>query len=379
MSRCLLALLVLGASVACSSLDHYEIEAPVAGMGDLGAEEGIDLLVVHGMGGFAPGNPEPILRAVAESRAWTEALEPEDEHLEEGERYYGRIRRHEWSDAAGVPRGRAVVFYWTGTTQRAKELYLGDDLDAEAEARREPLNHALKRDFIVKKVPDLALYLGRHRAAIHRGLRRAFESIVEKDSGRPLAIVTYSLAARIVIDLLASLVESPRLEDRELGAAVFDRLGYMGCLSNQIALLEMLDFEYEAVSSDPEAALQPVLSPALRRFDQELRQRELERGSAPLAIVAISDPNDLLSFGIPPWLHAALPGRFVNAWISVARTSFWIPFLATFARPDTAHRDYALVPEVRRLLIEGERVRVTPPPPADRGEAGRTEALPARP
>ncbi|MEZ6194997.1 MAG: hypothetical protein R3F20_04595 [Planctomycetota bacterium] len=359
LSGVLLLALALG---ACGSLDHFEVEAPVPGFAQVAAAEGpLDLLVLHGMGGFYGDDPAPVLDAFAEATGVLAAGEPEDEHVAEGSHYFGRIRRHEFAGPAGAAAGepapiaaRAFVVYWTGVTQGPKDLYLDYDRGGAESARREGLNDELKRTFVDKNVPDLALYLGRHRAAIHRGLRRAFERVVEEGApDRALAIVSYSLGARIVVDLLHDLSTSPLAEDRALASAVFDRLRYFAMLSNQLGMLELVDFDYETSAPDPESDLAIALSPALRTFDAELRRREGASGRGTMPVLAVTDPNDLISFAIPPWMQAAFPGRFVNAWVSVATTSWWIPFVPRFARPDTAHREYSQRPAVQGLLAFG--------------------------
>lgn len=364
-------------------MERFEVEAPVPGIETIARPTGVDLLVVHGMGGFPYGNPDTILASLRSSLNWVEPESWRDEHLEEGSRAYGRVRRHDYVDAEGTSSGKAIVYYWTSVTAGPKELYLGYDKSDGAGERRASINHALKRDFVVKNVPDLALYLGRHRAAIHQGLRRALELLAEGDAKRPIAIVTYSLGARIVVDLLADLAASSLEADRDLAARVFDRLRYVAFLSNQFALLELLEFDYARAAEredDPASPLVARVSPALRRFDEELRRREAREGRATMPIVAVSDPNDLLSFEIPPWMRERLPGRFVNARVSVEDNAIWIPFVGDLVRPDRAHRGYAQSTAVLRLLMDGDalspetpRLRHHPRP------APETEALPASP
>ena len=72
-----------------------------------------------------------------------------------------------------------------------------------------------------------------------------------------------------------------------------------------------------------------------------------------LSIVAVSDPNDLFSYPIPPYVKQQFPATFVNAVVSVAKTGYWIPTEGYVINPILAHTGYGQDPEVIKLIIDG--------------------------
>ena len=73
-------------------------------------------------------------------------------------------------------------------------------------------------------------------------------------------------------------------------------------------------------------------------------------------IVAISDPNDLLSYRIPDWLKKELPQiPFVNVTTSVVRSALIIPFVGTVADPAAAHQNYGQDKCLLDLIVNGHK------------------------
>jgi len=82
-----------------------------------------------------------------------------------------------------------------------------------------------------------------------------------------------------------------------------------------------------------------------------LRQRgssDQRRVPAPLTLVAFTDPNDVLSYTLPPERYASERVKVFNILVSNAPT--WLGLLE---RPDSAHLDYLKNPDVGRLMACG--------------------------
>lgn len=70
-------------------------------------------------------------------------------------------------------------------------------------------------------------------------------------------------------------------------------------------------------------------------------------------IIAFSDPNDPLSYPIPPDLCQAHPDVFLDVITSVARTAFWLPGFGRITDPITEHTGYGRDDRIIELILEG--------------------------
>lgn len=84
-------------------------------------------------------------------------------------------------------------------------------------------------------------------------------------------------------------------------------------------------------------------------LQQLLRQRRPQAAASPLTLVAFTDPNDLLSYTLPPERYAAQGVTVYNIIVSNAPS-----YLGLLERPDLAHLDYLSNPDVGRLIACGQ-------------------------
>ena len=87
-------------------------------------------------------------------------------------------------------------------------------------------------------------------------------------------------------------------------------------------------------------------------------------------IVAFSDPNDLLSYAIPPrfgdeFIDSRLCPQIVNVTVNVASVTV-LPVIGAFADPLTAHNDYEADERVIGLITNGIGTGKTAPAVATR-------------
>ena len=106
-----------------------------------------------------------------------------------------------------------------------------------------------------------------------------------------------------------------------------------------------------------DTALKAIVSARARHNERARVRMRTGNLDKPITLIAFTDPNDLLSYRIPPDHAAALGlGVFVvNVIASNADTYAWYA-----ENPYPAHTDYDKNPDVLRLLFDGsERSRVT--------------------
>ena len=87
-------------------------------------------------------------------------------------------------------------------------------------------------------------------------------------------------------------------------------------------------------------------------------------------IVAFSDPNDLLSYAVPPrfaeeFIDSRLCPQVVNVTVNVAPVTS-APVIGTFANPLAAHNDYEADERVIGLITNGIGTGKTAPAVATR-------------
>jgi hypothetical protein len=120
-------------------------------------------------------------------------------------------------------------------------------------------------------------------------------------------------------------------------------------LANQLPLLCLGDLEQPLESG----AKLPATCEWLQRFAEVRKETgEAQSRRLVLAVIAFSDPNDLLSYPIPMAVRGFEDMRLVNVDLHVAKWSF----LGVFTNPIQAHEGYWTDPAVVHLIACGHGV-----------------------
>jgi hypothetical protein len=346
--------------------------APGAGQG---GRKTIKVLMVHGIGvhkpGYAAGLAENLARAlqmnVRGERAKT--LRMRQDELFPGESLGElRVTRYANSDDS-----REMQFYeltWSGITEPEKAL-LDYDSSAEQAHRRATLNHSIKL-FSNSHVPDPIIYLGHSReriqASVGQSLCWVFSSNYDKlpeqgdaycsprdpgflsDLDDSYAFLSHSLGSRVLMDSLerlggitrefASRYERMRVASAQLREKDFPV--YM--LSNQLTLLQL-------------GRDRPTVSGQFGAYCEAGGANEKDRMFRRLNIMAFSDPNDILSYSVPPdfvdqYLDSRLCPTMTNVSINIAHVASLFG-LGEIANPMTAHAGYENDERVIQLIAYG--------------------------
>jgi ABC-type amino acid transport substrate-binding protein len=249
--------------------------------------------------------------------------------------------------------GRSLAWYelsWYPLIQDIKQAKLG--YDSVGTSRRAPINQFLKKNLMNERLADPVLYLGLYGAPIRTAVKqsiciamggslttvnakeRCADLSVPEDTG--LAIVTRSLGSKITFDAISEL----RGDDPAAAEQLAAKTTGVYFLANQLPLLELAEegrsrvFDLSAVST------------VLQNF-VALRARRADAVAPTIEFVAISDPNDLLSYALPP---TKIDGaHLVNVSARIGR-EFGLGIVANPLQAHTGHTDNA---QVRGLLING--------------------------
>jgi len=253
--------------------------------------------------------------------------------------------------AGGTVRFHALV--WSPLTAALKHQLdydmTGNPSDCTAagacKPKRASLNGYVKDNLLNDCLADAVIYQGESHIPIRDAMVRTISQVIDNhpDSEAPLVVVAESLGSKMLFDALSAMLESWQPQTRALGQQAARRLGLLFMAGNQLPILGLADQVPALRASPPQDALQHFLD--LRRRQPNRRTEALQR----LAIVAFTDPNDLLSYRLLPARYAA-PDVAV-ADVLVSNDSSWFGLIEN---PMTAHLDYLANPDVGTMIACGE-------------------------
>jgi hypothetical protein len=218
----------------------------------------------------------------------------------------------------------------------------------ECKPKRASLNGYIKDKLLNDCLSDAMIYEGASRDAIRDAMVESVSRIIESNPNgdRTLAVVAESLGSKILFDALSSMLESRQPRTQALGQQAARRLGLLYMAGNQLPILDLsrqdIERRPDTRTTGPQDALQRFLE--LRRRQAAPRAESVAR----LAVVAFTDPNDLLSYRLLPARYAAPDVAVADVLVSNART-----WLGLVENPVTAHLDYLANQEVADLIACG--------------------------
>ncbi len=267
-------------------------------------------------------------------------------------------------------RTREVLFYeltWSDIAEPARKA-LEFDESGEHTFRRTGINKFMK-SFFNSHMPGPLIYVGNSRRDIQTAVQQSFcwatigdwhdlasETETPCDLTDPrrtkylqeddFAVITHSLGSRIVVDMIQEIGREERknIKLREFLNVLRKKRVPVYMLANQLPLLQ-LGREPITVRN----RIGDYCSPSGRHYSK--------RQLGELAIYAFSDPNDLLSYVIPPrfaeqYIDSRLCPRVTNIVLNVAKPISLFG-VSDFANPIEAHNGYDNDSRVIGLITRG--------------------------
>lgn len=343
------------------------------------------VLMVHGVGDHIPGYSTEFLEKLAkELNLNSRSGDPKNISLTAPlypDQSLGNLRI---THLLNEDTGKKLTFYeltWSEIS-RAEKALLHFDNSGEYDFRRARINSALKK-FSNDTTPDPIIYLGKSRQLILAAFAQSFcwmatqywpdlpkegkhvceglyDAHIDKLSSDDYVVISHSLGSRITIDgfqRIADMLKNPEkyfalLPDQKLKAAASTKAMEVlrskhipvFMLSNQLPVLQ-LGRELPDIVGQKAAYCKPE--------GAHYRERMLSETS----IIAFSDPNDLLSYGITrdfgeKYLDSRLCPSITNVTINVAKI---IQAFDTkgLANPLEAHVGYTIDDRVIALIANG--------------------------
>jgi hypothetical protein len=355
-SRFLLTLVVPGLLAACSTPYRPPVvvrdSTPFPGIVNLiqaDSARPLDVILVHGMcthdAGWANRSIDRIAGVVSAAVPTQAAPGSNGIQLIERTQQIGGtpVRFHAlvWSPLT-APLKRQLDYDNTGTPADCSAAGTG-----ECKPKRAYFNGYVKDNLLNDCLSDAVIYEGASRNAIRDAMIESVSRIIESNpnSDRSLAVVAESLGSKVLFDALSAMLESRQPRAQALGLQASRRLGLLFMAGNQLPILGLA--EQDILRQGARAAQEPD---ALRRFLELRRRQSAPRAEtiARLAVVAFTDPNDLLSYRLLPARYAAPDVAVADVLVSNAHT-----WLGLIENPMPAHLNYLANPDVGDMIACG--------------------------
>jgi hypothetical protein len=320
----------------------------------------LKVLMVHGIGSHQPGYST----RMAENLARALHLDRVQENYKQfrlsfpafSERDLGILR---FSRYLNADTSREMIFAeltWDPIVEAEKQE-LAFDNSGEYSFRRTPLNNTLKK-FINDTLPDVLMYKGTSGPLIQMSVAQTLcwlmtpswetlpnggvhycngsvpEHLAEIDD--EYVFITHSLGSRVTVDALQWMTElaTAAAKDDPVVEATIRRLRdkrfTVFMLSNQLPLLQL-----GQPLPEVHGRIAEICGPGAPRSD--------ERFFGETHLVAVSDPNDLFSYAIPPgfldkYVDSRLCPTLTNVILNIAEVGNVLG--GEFANPLAAHTEY---------------------------------------
>ncbi len=269
---------------------------------------------------------------------------------------------------------RSMIFYeltWSEVTEADKKLLAYDD-SGEYSFRRAELNNELKQ-FINSHLPDPLMYLGNAQTNIQFAVNHSLCWMFARDyddipvyADEPCQLIeastaefkqdkfvfiSHSLGSRIMTDAIQQVADIQQIIGLDIGTNLTEQWNQafrdteftIFMLSNQLPLLQL--------GQSP-----PTITNQYAEYCSANGSKQNERAFKETNVVAFSDPNDILSWAVPPdyqdnHIDSRMCTNLVNVIINIADVKNVLGL--EFAPPGLAHRGYDDDERVIKIMARG--------------------------
>lgn len=315
---------------SCTKLPEFPIEGEFSGINNTtDCENYKSVLVIHGLGGYSTGDPGDLIQAMKCKLGVRQTEDAVIRNFYKDGKYYGSLLHADYEGA--FDHIRIYNLYWHPSTELPRCCLQG--LDEQTKCDRLPMIQTIKKDLVNGSLADAILYVSSNRKIIQYPFEKTIELIASETNCEDIIIVGYSLGGSILIDTL------DEMENRDLAQRFVRQIDELFMLSNPAPLFELenwtdLDCEWQWKEQ------------ALGRFVYEKRKQDPD-----FQIIAISDPNDALSYIIQDYYVPSQCG-WKNAFLNQkVRNVKWALF--GLINPNDAHSNYGENKTVLDMIIFG--------------------------
>jgi len=349
------------------SQDVLEVDGKFSGLKSelMNHDQALNIMIVHGMK-YKPSNyAENLIRTTSERMGLGRDYNRKTQFVVRGSPNSATITLYEYRQGPKVVRFFSV--WWAGITLFAKDTL---DKNDKNENRLELVN-TIKSGLLNDGIGDVILYHNpAYRAAINNVLSQGICRMTRRDpyanpqgkcnfsnesqaagNSDNILAITFSLGSKILFDTVKGLAASDVVAERNAANAFRIRNSKIFMMANQLQLLGLSSIPMNINTLDGYTDSN-LLQASLGDYIQARKSLlgGMLGGKAALEIIAFSDPNDFLSYRVPPMSDA----KVVNIMISLAKTGYSLPFgEPQVVNPLTAHAGHEDDDDVMRMLVNG--------------------------
>ncbi|BHH83667.1 hypothetical protein [Desulforhopalus sp. 52FAK] len=327
-------LIILAISLSsCCGLNNFSVEDQHHQEQDIwGIKQSlnnkIDIVFVHGMGGYASGDPTTAIEYIVKELSLTEQSQTlvtiPSNNPDIPNSGTIKIIKTESKD-----RKKIVVFYivkWSQITNSfTTPLYNNDEFYND---RMVKANRNIKEGLLNNRLADVLLYQDTIVGPAIRSTVEGVYNYIQDDSD--LVFITYSLGSKIIFDLFFEKLQT--LKDKKESKKYANRLQSVFMLANQVPLLG--------------------IGPG-NTFWASVKMMTKLRTNPKHWMVAFSDINDILSYALDTDLPV-LEDSFINVLVTNERCSYYtFSKFGKIVNPYPAHLGYGTNNEVLNIIVNG--------------------------
>lgn len=335
----------------------------------------VKIMMIHGVGTHDVGYSARIRENLAKTLG-LDVLSRQPKNItlvnpETGKANIGNLRVTQMQNEEGT---KDLIFYeltWSDITSKGKKI-LSYDVSGEASHKRAAFNNSMKA-FLDDTVPDPMIYLMDENNLILNSTKQATCWMLGKSwdelkdnqktvcrisshqqiknlSNENIIFITHSLGSRILMDSFVDIVDQVGQMDGKIPSKaqlIIDELKTkemtVFMMANQLPLLQ--------ISRRP-----PEVTNQIKNYCSLKGKNYNKRVFKKVNVVAFSDPNDLLSYGLPQdfvnnYMDSRMCPDVTNVSLNVAEVIS--AFGVQVVNPVTAHTEYDNDARVIEMISKG--------------------------
>jgi len=307
-------------------------------------QSNLNIVFVHGMGSYSSNDPGQVIAHLVSSLGLTSKGNKEIQQVMFEGKQVGWIKESLYEHNTGHSVRFKEVDWEISTYGSKLQAFEIDNDKNDTRHARLPKHSEIKRlqNF---SLGDVALYLNPSvRPGIQEATRVALQDIGASldegdDQSTRSVVIGYSLGSRIVFDIMDEASSDDNQKKINEFTASVDRF-FM--LANQLSLL--------GLAIDGSMTKQETKS-YFSYFDTKQNN---EKNGKQFKIIAITDPNDHLSYRIEKTMFdSAIGDQILDIDCSVAKRAYLVPSIGWMVNPATAHTRYGNTERVLDLITNG--------------------------
>lgn len=327
-------------------------------------DQPIDVILVHGMCTTTASWPLSVMLNIASAVGANATVPSVETEIAKAKPNEIQLVSGQAQSAGGILRFSGLV--WSPLVKNLKDQLLydmtGEETDCktsdECKPRRASVNGAVKDRLLNDCLADALAYQGIGQITFKTAMVKSLTQIVQQasDSKGPIVVISASLGSKMVFDALTDMLRAPKDDAKEIVVnAIQSRLAVVFMAANQLPILGLADQDIlsnkATVTSDNTHvdALQGFLN--ARRAHANKSVFKAGEAFTKLAVVAFSDPNDLLTYRLRPSRYQSAQVDVADILVSNQRTYFGL-----LENPLTAHSTYLENKDVARFIACGNPV-----------------------